>query len=245
MEITEVRIKLMDDPHDRLQAFCSITFDNCFVIRDLKIIQGTRGPFLAMPSRKLTDRCPKCHTKNHLRAVFCSQCGVKLGDERAVRDDDGRARLYADIAHPINSRCREMIQDRVLDSFAEEQLRAREPDYVCRYDDYGEENYAEIAADGENQFEDEMVRPAAEVDSHSPAAPLRDESDEAAEESPQESVTFRSGAEIHRIDPGTGPSGPAAPHGHGPSRRERFRVAAERDLEQTRDDGDDFGAGLV
>ena len=38
MDITEVRIKLMDDPHDRLQAFCSITFDACFVIRDLKII---------------------------------------------------------------------------------------------------------------------------------------------------------------------------------------------------------------
>ena len=42
MEITEVRIKLMDDPNDRLQGFCSITFDGCFVIRDLKIIQGTK-----------------------------------------------------------------------------------------------------------------------------------------------------------------------------------------------------------
>ena len=36
MDITEVRIKLMDDPHDRLQAFCSITLDGMFVIRDLK-----------------------------------------------------------------------------------------------------------------------------------------------------------------------------------------------------------------
>ena len=43
MEITEVRIKLMEDSDDRLQAFCSITFDNCFVIRDLKIIDGTNG----------------------------------------------------------------------------------------------------------------------------------------------------------------------------------------------------------
>ena len=54
MEITEIRIKLMDDPNDRLQAFCSITFDGSFVVRDLKIIQGTRGSFVAMPSRKLT-----------------------------------------------------------------------------------------------------------------------------------------------------------------------------------------------
>ena len=73
MEITEIRIKLMNgDPNERLQAFCSITFDDRFVIRDLKIIQGTRGSFVAMPSRKLMDRCPMCSTKNHLRAQFCN-----------------------------------------------------------------------------------------------------------------------------------------------------------------------------
>ncbi|HAL14792.1 MAG TPA: stage V sporulation protein G, partial [Planctomycetaceae bacterium] len=55
MKITEVRVKLMDYPDDRLQAFCSVTFDNCFVIRDLKIIEGSNGPFVAMPSRKLTS----------------------------------------------------------------------------------------------------------------------------------------------------------------------------------------------
>ena len=144
MEITEVRIKLMEDPHDRLQAFCSITLDACFVIRDLKIIQGTKGSFVAMPSRKLTDRCPRCHQKNHLRAMFCNQCGAKLDDERATRDTDGRAKLYADIAHPINSDCRELIQDRVLAAYEIELVRAREPGYVCTYDDYGEENYATL-----------------------------------------------------------------------------------------------------
>ena len=66
MEITEVRIKLMEEASERLQAFCSITFDNCFVIRDLKIIDGTNGPFVAMPSRKLTAHCPQCGCKNHL-----------------------------------------------------------------------------------------------------------------------------------------------------------------------------------
>ena len=58
MEITEVRIKLMEEASERLQAFCSITFDNSFVIRDLKIIDGANGPFVAMPSRKLTAHCP-------------------------------------------------------------------------------------------------------------------------------------------------------------------------------------------
>ena len=112
MQITEVRIKLMEEAGERLQAFCSITFDDCFVIRDLKIIEGTSGPFVAMPSRKLTAHCPQCGSKNHLRAGYCNQCGGRLKDDRAVKDEDGRAKLYADIAHPINSSCREMIQER-------------------------------------------------------------------------------------------------------------------------------------
>lgn len=144
MEITEVRIKLMDDPNDRLQGFCSITFDGCFVIRDLKIIQGTKGSFVAMPSRKLTDRCPRCGTKNHLRARFCNDCAAELDEDRAVKDQDGRAKLYADIAHPINSNCRDMIQRRVLESFEEEKILAQKPGYCCTYDDYGEDRVARL-----------------------------------------------------------------------------------------------------
>ena len=138
MEITEVRIKLMEDTDDRLQGFCSITFDDCFVVRDLKIIEGSNGPFVAMPSRKLTAHCPKCGFKNHLRAAFCNQCGLRLKDDLAVKDQDGRAKLYADIAHPINSTCREMIQERVITEYRSEQERAKEPGYVSRYDDYYE-----------------------------------------------------------------------------------------------------------
>jgi stage V sporulation protein G len=144
VEITEVRIKLMDDPNDRLQGFCSITFDGCFVVRDLKIILGTKGPFVAMPSRKLTDRCPDCGTKNHLRAAFCNECGAELDEDRAVKDDEGRAKLYADIAHPINSTCRDLIQRRVLESFEKEKVRAKQPGYKCSYDDYGEDRIAAL-----------------------------------------------------------------------------------------------------
>ena len=151
MEITEVRIKLMDDPHDRLQAFCSVTFDSCFVIRDLKIIQGAKGSFVAMPSRKLTDRCPRCGTKNHLRSQHCNQCGTMLQEDRATKDDDGRAKLYADIAHPINSDCREMIQTRVIDAFEGELIQAKQPGYVCMYDDYGEDRYAALVEPDEPQ----------------------------------------------------------------------------------------------
>jgi stage V sporulation protein G len=136
VEITEVRIKLMEEPGERLKAFCSITFDDCFVVRDLKIIEGTSGPFVAMPSRKLTSHCPRCGMKNHLRAAYCNQCGSRLEDGRAPKDADGRAKLYADIAHPINSDCREMIQERVIHDYYEEIELAKQPGYISRYDDF-------------------------------------------------------------------------------------------------------------
>lgn len=50
MEITEVRLTLRGE--DKLKAFANVTFDHCFVVRGLKIIAGTRGLFVSMPSRK-------------------------------------------------------------------------------------------------------------------------------------------------------------------------------------------------
>jgi stage V sporulation protein G len=135
MDITEVRVKLMEDSDDRLQGFCSITFDDCFVVRDLKIIEGSSGPFVAMPSRKLTSHCSNCRSKNHLKASYCNQCGARLKEDRTLRDQEGRAKLYADIAHPINSSCREMIQSRVIAEYRAELERAKLPGYVSRYDD--------------------------------------------------------------------------------------------------------------
>lgn len=140
MEITEVRIKLMEEAGDRLQGFCSITLDDCFVIRDLKIIEGPNGPFVAMPSRKLTARCPQCACKNNLRAAYCNQCGLRLKDDRAIRDENGRAKLYADIAHPINSQCREIIQQGVIHAYREELNKASLPGYVSSYDDFERED---------------------------------------------------------------------------------------------------------
>jgi stage V sporulation protein G len=149
VEITEVRIKLMDEPGERLKAFCSITFDDCFVVRDLKIIEGANGPFVAMPSRKLTAHCPNCRCKNHLRSAFCNQCGSRLRENQAVRDEEGRAKLYADIAHPINSTCRELIQQRVIEAFGEEKDRAKLPGYVSRYDEFDhDEEYENLRAPG-------------------------------------------------------------------------------------------------
>jgi stage V sporulation protein G len=134
LEITEIRIKLMEGSEDRLRAFCSITIDGCFVVRDLKIIDGTNGPFVAMPSRKLTGHCQRCGHKNHLRATYCNHCGVKLQiDGDTVYDSPQK--LYADVAHPINSECRELIQNAVIEEFEAELSRSSQPGYRSRYDD--------------------------------------------------------------------------------------------------------------
>jgi len=53
MEITEVKIVTVDE--ERLKAYVSITFDSCFIVKDLKVISGTNGIFVAMPSRKRKD----------------------------------------------------------------------------------------------------------------------------------------------------------------------------------------------
>ena len=138
MEITDVRIKLVEKSAERLMAFCSITIDNAFVIRDLKLIGGPHGLFVAMPSRKLCIHCGKCNSKNPLKAAFCNACGNKIR-QHPPRNNDGRVRLYADIAHPINAECREFIQDSVLAEYEAEVIKAREPGYVSRYEAFGDE----------------------------------------------------------------------------------------------------------
>lgn len=53
MQITEVRVRLMDSL--KMRAVASVTFDDCFVVHDIKIIDGQNGTFVAMPSRKMAE----------------------------------------------------------------------------------------------------------------------------------------------------------------------------------------------
>jgi stage V sporulation protein G len=148
MEITEVRVKLLQSRNDKLQAFCSVTIDNEFVIRDLKIIEGSKGPFVAMPSRKLTDKCGRCGGKNHLRAKFCNECGQKLPPNRVPTDPQGRAKLHTDIAHPINSGCRKFMQERILDSYQEQLNLSQMPGYQPPvFDDFPELEEVDVQAE--------------------------------------------------------------------------------------------------
>lgn len=139
MRLTDIRIKLCEsqNQNNRLKAFCALTFDNTFVIRDVKLIDGNDGLFLAMPSRKLADHCPRCSEKNHLRARFCNHCGTALDENRVQKYQNGnhnghtRLKLHADIAHPINAQCRRDIEQDVVLAFHEEVERSKQPGYIC------------------------------------------------------------------------------------------------------------------
>ena len=54
MQITELRIRKVED-EGKLRAYVTVTFDNCFVVHNVKIIEGKSGLFIAMPSRKTPE----------------------------------------------------------------------------------------------------------------------------------------------------------------------------------------------
>ena len=80
MTITDVWVRKIEK-EGKLKAIVSITLDNEFVVHDIKVIEGDKGLFIAMPSKKTAD-----------------------GE-------------FRDIAHPINSSTREMIQSAILDRY--------------------------------------------------------------------------------------------------------------------------------
>ena len=113
MNITEVKIYKKENKDKKLKAFATITFDNCFVVRDLKIIEGNKGLFVAMPSRRVKESCPICGHRNVIRSKYCNNCGKTLEMKVTVT----RENEHKDIAHPITLECREVIQKAVLSAF--------------------------------------------------------------------------------------------------------------------------------
>ncbi len=55
MKVTDIRIRIVKKDDKKLRAVASITLDDCFVIHDIKVIEGNEGNFIAMPSRKTPD----------------------------------------------------------------------------------------------------------------------------------------------------------------------------------------------
>ena len=125
MEITEVRIFPREGVNSKLRAYATITIDNAFVVRNIKVIEGKSGLFVAMPSRKMKDSCPKCNHKNEVRSKFCNECGAGIPPRSAQpttpeAEHDARQSEHKDIAHPITVQCREIIQKKVLEGYETE-----------------------------------------------------------------------------------------------------------------------------
>ena len=86
MNITDVRVRKIT-AEGKMKAIVSITIDDVFVVHDIKVIDGEKGLFIAMPSKKATD-----------------------GE-------------YRDIAHPINSKTREDLQNLILSRYEQAQMK--------------------------------------------------------------------------------------------------------------------------
>ncbi len=131
MEITEVRVRLCDRDSERCKAYCSITLEDEFVIRDLRIVEGTSGLFVAMPSRRATASCPRCAYKNHMNSKHCNECGSRLPPPPTM-ETGHRTKAHRDIAHPITPAFREVLQQTVLNAYRDECDRAQDPEYQPR-----------------------------------------------------------------------------------------------------------------
>lgn len=128
MEITEVRISLRENEGKRLKAYATVTFDNSFVVKNIKVVEGNSGLFVAMPARKAKQFCPRCGKKVDMGSRYCNHCGVQLPP--SPKDlGANRQSSHQDLAHPINQEFRDYLQSKVLDAYeSEKALGPRETD---------------------------------------------------------------------------------------------------------------------
>lgn len=121
IDITEIRIAVKEGQDKKLKAYATVTFDQVFVVRNIKVIGGASGLFVAMPSRKLRLPCKSCSFKNEVGSKFCNECGAVVPmptqEEIAMHDSKGDHR---DIAHPITQQFREILQNKILESYKRE-----------------------------------------------------------------------------------------------------------------------------
>ncbi len=122
MEITEIRVFIKEGQDKKLKAYTTVTFDNVFVVRNIKIIQGATGLFIAMPSRKLKSPCLKCSFKNEVGSKYCNQCGTPHSwEDKPISPTDLDAKSeHRDIAHPVTQQFRDYIQVKILDAYKKE-----------------------------------------------------------------------------------------------------------------------------
>ena len=94
MDITDVRIRKVND-EGKMKAIVSITFDDEFVVHDIKIIEGQNGPFIAMPSRKMSEGDFRdiahplvSETRNQIRDAIFEEYEKVLAQKSAEADEE-------------------------------------------------------------------------------------------------------------------------------------------------------------
>jgi len=120
MEITEVRVSLRENEGKRLKAYATVTFDNSFVVRNIKVVEGNSGLFVAMPAKKMKQFCPRCGKKVDIGSRYCNHCGAQTPPPPAPVPDVAKQSTHQDIAHPINQEFRDYLQSKVLDAYHKE-----------------------------------------------------------------------------------------------------------------------------
>jgi len=120
MEITEVRVFPKDGQDKKLKAYATVTFDNAFVVRNIKVIQGAEGLFIAMPSRKMKFSCSRCNFKNEIGSKFCNQCGTSIQLHVEQHELVDAKAEHRDIAHPITKQFRDYLQTKILEAYRKE-----------------------------------------------------------------------------------------------------------------------------
>ena len=90
------------------------------MVRNIKVIEGNSGLFVAMPARKLKQFCPRCGRKVDVGGRYCSYCGVQLPPPPKDLAKDNKQGTHQDLAHPINQEFRDYLQSKILDAYYRE-----------------------------------------------------------------------------------------------------------------------------
>ncbi|WP_457912652.1 SpoVG family protein [Candidatus Phytoplasma sacchari] len=124
--VTSVRIKKKYKSTNRLKGIASITFDNSFAVRNIKIIQGDEGIFIAMPSVPKFPKEDDDGINDNIKKIKKNYPNNKKNADSEVTDNnDEDSPEFLDIAHPINSEVRNKIES-VIKKYFEEMIKRSE-----------------------------------------------------------------------------------------------------------------------
>ncbi len=120
MKITEIRIFPKEGRDKKLKAYVTVIFDDVFVVRNIKIIQGLETLFIAMPSTKARVPCQECRFRNEVGNKFCNNCGSLIKTEHMSLTHTDSKSEHRDIAHPITQQFRKYLQTEILEVYEKE-----------------------------------------------------------------------------------------------------------------------------